>query len=78
FNEQAQIGAANGVATFASRGNTFNPFTETPRECPQGTATATCVAGGYHWRKAANFGDPTAAGSFQLPFTYRVSLGLRF
>jgi len=78
FNEQAVVAPSASIRTFASRGNTFNPFTETPRECPQGTSTADCVAGGYHWQKNAAFGQPTGAASYQLPFTYRVSLGLRF
>jgi outer membrane receptor protein involved in Fe transport len=78
FNEQAIVAPGTGITTFASSGNVFNPFTETPRECPQGTSTATCVAGGYHWRKSASFGNATGAASYQLPLTYRVSLGLRF
>jgi hypothetical protein len=43
----------------------FNPFTEEPVE-------------GTHWEKGANFGEPTGEGSFQLPRTFRVSLGIRF
>ncbi len=43
----------------------FDPFTETPVE-------------GTHWRKATNFGQPTGRGSYQLPRTYRFSVGLRF
>ena len=33
---------------------------------------------GTHWQKGANFGNPTAADAYQLPRTYRFSLGLRF
>ena len=43
----------------------FNPFTERPEE-------------GKHWQKGANFGKPTAPDAYQLPRTYRFSLGLRF
>lgn len=74
FNEQAVVTPGAGVTTF----NSFNPFTETPRECPQGTASSVCAAQGYHWRKNASFGQATGAASYQLPFTYRASVGLRF
>jgi outer membrane receptor protein involved in Fe transport len=43
----------------------FDPFTETPVE-------------GVHWAKASSFGQPTGKASFQLPRTYRFSVGLRF
>ena len=52
----------------------FNPFTETPVE-------------GVHWVKGPLFGQPVnptsgepfgGAGDFQLPRTYRFSLGARF
>jgi outer membrane receptor protein involved in Fe transport len=66
----------------------FNPFTDTPIECPQGTPAAQCTAMGAHWQKGVNFGKPTnsiastpgnAFGSnYQVARTYRFSLGLRF
>jgi hypothetical protein len=43
----------------------FDPYTETPVE-------------GTHWRKASNFGQATGPRSYQLPRTYRFSVGLRF
>jgi hypothetical protein len=44
----------------------FNPLAgEVPRE-------------GVHWQKGPKFGQPTAAEAYQLPRTYRLSLGLRF
>ena len=43
----------------------FNPFTETPVE-------------GVHWEKGDDFGTGTDVDHFQLPRTYRVSLGLKF
>ena len=33
---------------------------------------------GVHWQKGANFGKPTSIDAYQLPRTYRFSLGLRF
>ncbi|MCM2316290.1 MAG: TonB-dependent receptor [Thermoanaerobaculia bacterium] len=43
----------------------FNPFTETPVE-------------GKHWKKAPNFGKPTAGTNYQPAVSYRFSVGLRF
>lgn len=43
----------------------FNPFTETPVE-------------GVHYQFADNFGQATSAAAYQLPLTYRVSVGVRF
>lgn len=33
---------------------------------------------GVHWQKGPRFGQTTAADAYQLPRTYRLSLGLRF
>ena len=43
----------------------FNPFTETPVE-------------GVHWERGENFGTATSVNHYQLPRTYRASVGLRF
>ncbi|MEO6259440.1 MAG: TonB-dependent receptor [Thermoanaerobaculia bacterium] len=43
----------------------FNPFTETPVE-------------GLNFQYGPTFGKPTSANAYQLPRTYRVSLGLKF
>jgi hypothetical protein len=44
----------------------FNPLAgDAPRE-------------GVNWQKGARFGKPTAADAYQLPRTYRLSVGLRF
>jgi len=43
----------------------FNPFTETPVE-------------GVHWRKGPTFGQPRNDLDFQLPRTFRFSVGVRF
>ena len=48
-----------------TRCEAFNPFTTTPVE-------------GVHWAKSTDFGQPTGEGSYQDPFEYRFSLGLRF
>ncbi len=56
----------------------FNPFTDTPKECPQGTSNADCQAMGANWRKAANFGTPSSNTAFQTARTWRFSAGVRF
>jgi hypothetical protein len=43
----------------------FNPFTETPVE-------------GKNWQKGPLFGQPISTSAYQLPRTYRVSLGFKF
>jgi len=56
--------------------NVFNPFTETPTECPQGT---TCSpADGYNWQKGPSFGKAINPTDYQTPRTYVVDVGLRF
>jgi hypothetical protein len=77
FNESAQV--AGNLTVFTARDNDatgleleyFDPFTETPVE-------------GVHYALGSNFGNavtPTTQatqGHFQLPRTYRFSVGLRF
>jgi hypothetical protein len=58
--------------------NQFNPFTTTPKECPQGTAGATCKASGANWEKGPNFGKPTAPSNYQTPRRFTLSVGFRF
>ena len=43
----------------------FDPFTEAPVE-------------GVHWYKGPNFGNPDNDADFQVPRTFRLSLGFRF
>lgn len=64
-------GAASGLKA-------FNPFTDTPVECPQGAAAAQCTALGANWQKGPNFGHAIDINSYQRPRTYRLSAGLRF
>lgn len=89
LNEQAILTPNTTVGVLRA----FNPFTETPQECAQGTATAACLSqfptGGV-WRKGANFGKGLTSttgssllpggtgGSYQLPRTFRFSFGVRF
>lgn len=80
FNRQAITTVNTSVSTADTSGNflPFNPFTDTPKECPQGTAGATCKAMGANWQKGVNFGKASTATSYQTPRTYRFSVGLRF
>ena len=56
----------------------FNPFTTAPIECPQGAPAAECQAMGAHWQKGQNFGLPNSEGDYQMPRTFRLSVGIRF
>jgi hypothetical protein len=80
FNEHAQINGNTAVTTGFNSGSfaTFNPFTDAPIECPQGTASATCKAMGANWRKGANFGKALDTTDYQTPRTYRLSVGFKF
>ena len=72
FNESAAVTVNTKIDT---RGNGcsssvcqyFNPF----------DASYTPVEG-LDWVKGPDFGEPTTEGSYQLPRTFRVSLGVRF
>lgn len=48
-----------------SRCDRFNPMTTTPIE-------------GVHWQKHPEFGQAVSESAFQLPLTYRLSVGFRF
>jgi hypothetical protein len=80
FNEKnaTAVDATVYDATTASYLANFNPFTTTPKECPQGTAAADCTAMGANWQKGVNFGKPTTITSYQTPRTFRISVGFRF
>jgi hypothetical protein len=56
----------------------FNPWTETPIECPQGASPTTCEDMGAHWQKGQNFGLPDGESSYQEPRTFLLSIGFRF
>ena len=87
FNRKAIIGGNTNVNTAANNGKgliAFNPFTDTPKECPQGNTAAQCSAMGANYQLDPLFGTPTTnttfaqAGHFQLPRTFLVSAGVRF
>ena len=56
----------------------FNPFTDTPKECPKGTAAADCASMGANWQLDPNFGKATNKDAYQVPRTYRFAVGVRF
>jgi hypothetical protein len=72
--------------TSSSRGlKTFNPFTDTPIECPQqstfaspGAAVQACQAMGANWQKADTFGQAIGVSSYQRPREYFFAVGARF
>ena len=80
FNEQGVVSFDEEVLTNDDEDwlAPFNPFTETPVECPQGAAPEVCEGMGANWQKGVNFGLPQEEGDYQTPRRYRVSLGLRF
>ena len=43
----------------------FSPFTDTPVQ-------------GTNWQYGTNFGNPTSKDAYQLPLTYRFSIGVKF
>ncbi|HEX6159734.1 MAG TPA: TonB-dependent receptor [Thermoanaerobaculia bacterium] len=56
--------------------------------CQQSNGAGRCLAfnplageepvEGVHWQKGPNFGKPTGSDAYQLPRTYRFSVGMRF
>jgi hypothetical protein len=67
FNELGAVGVDTTVFTSQSDPGLeiFNPLADVPIE-------------GVHWRKGEDFGKPIREGHFQLPRTFRVSVGVRF
>jgi outer membrane receptor protein involved in Fe transport len=79
FNEQAVVAPGTGILTFNSADEVrFDPFTDTPTECPRGQSADQCIAAGHAWQKTDTFGEATGPASYQLPLTYRASVGFRF
>ncbi|MEO6259287.1 MAG: TonB-dependent receptor [Thermoanaerobaculia bacterium] len=81
FNGQGVESFDQEVLTSLNTGSglkAFNPFTETPLECPQGTAATTCTQMGANFQRGLNFGRPTREDDYQTPRTFRVSVGVRF
>ena len=67
FNEKGVVAVDSTVLTAqnSSELRRFNPFTDKPVR-------------GVHYDLAPTFGKPTGAADYQLPRTFRVSLGVRF
>ena len=87
LNHKATIGGNSVVNTNFTNSNflPFNPFTQSPKECPRGAALADCKAMGANYQLGPLFGQPNGtattfsqAGNFQLPRTYLYAIGARF
>jgi hypothetical protein len=80
LNEQGAVYEDQTVYTRYSGSSwpLFNPFTTTPKECPQGTARADCKTMKANWQKGPNFGKPVGTADYQTPRTFSVSFGVRF
>ncbi|MCG3194991.1 MAG: hypothetical protein DIJKHBIC_04259 [Thermoanaerobaculia bacterium] len=85
FNSQSVIGVGTSVTTGQSATASattglkrFNPFTETPIECPQTASAAECRTLGANWKKSSTFGKATSPASYQIPRQWYVTMGVRF
>ncbi len=89
FNHRSTIAVVTTVRTNQTANSgllPFNPFTQSPIECPKGASAATCTALGANFQYATTFGTsvgtPTTFtstnGSYQLPRTYVYAIGARF
>ncbi|HEV7428498.1 MAG TPA: TonB-dependent receptor [Thermoanaerobaculia bacterium] len=87
LNHKAVIGGNTLVNTAATNANfaVFNPFTTTPKECPQGAPFADCKAMGANYQLGPLFGQANGTattfsqnGNYQLPRTYLYAIGARF
>jgi hypothetical protein len=91
FNEQgvefveSPVSTAGGVINRTVRTSLnssallpFNPFTDTPKECPNDRPVAQCAGLNANYQLDPNFGTPTNKDAYQLPRTYRFAVGLRF
>jgi len=56
----------------------FNPFIDTPKQCPTTSTAAQCTAMGASFQIPATFGTPTSKDAYQLPRTYSAAVGVRF
>ena len=71
INTSRSAGLASGLKP-------FNPYTDTPVECPQGAAASVCTSMGANWQKAPTFGQGLSKDAFQQARTYRAAVGVRF
>ena len=67
FDEKGVVAVDSTVFTARNSSEliAFNPFTEKPVQ-------------GVHYRLASTFGQPGSSADYQLPRTFRVSVGVRF
>jgi hypothetical protein len=56
----------------------FNPFIDTPIQCPTASTDAQCLAMGAHWQIPTTFGTANTKDAYQSPRTYQMALGFRF
>ncbi len=76
FNEKGVVAVDTTVSTRVNAGTgfaPFNPFTDTPVRGPANEQNPTA-----NYDLGPDFGKPTSAAGYQLPRTFRVSVGLRF
>lgn len=88
LNHRANVGGNTTVRTNQTAGSgllAFNPFTQSPIQCPTGAPAATCTALGANWQYGPTFGQSVGtattfsqAGNYQLPRTYLYAVGARF
>jgi hypothetical protein len=89
FNRQEVTNLFNGATSVvntairtsstANSGLTrFNPFTDTPKECPSTASAADCLAMGANFQIPTTFGTPTSKDAYQQPRTYSMAVGVRF
>ena len=87
FNRLAVTSGNTTVLTNQNSANLapFNPFTQSPIECPRGTALATCKTLGANYQLNTTFGQSNGSattfsqtGNYQLPRTYLYAIGMRF
>jgi hypothetical protein len=76
FDTTVLTSRSNGIA--ATGLSPFNPFTDTPVECPQNAVAATCKGLNANWQKGPLFGQGLSKDAYQTPRTYRVAFGVRF
>lgn len=80
----AAVNTTIATSTTSTNFAAFNPFTETPTECPKGASGAVCKAGpandgkSYNWQKGAAFGTRASATSYQSTRQYFFNFGVRF
>lgn len=93
INNDVITSRSGGVATLNADGTVkaynsglwpFNPYTDTPVQCPTGASAKTCYDMHANYQFGPNFGKATSADAYQIsdrslaPRTYRLSLGIRF